>query len=92
MANGEKRPRNSGPCGVRMLNSPCAPRHSAPPTVGNEMFLHNMRALWREDPALALRVDAIPDDERIPLEPTRSGAWTVRMASDLPPQSIRPGG
>lgn len=49
------------------------------PAVGNELFLHNMRALWRCDPALALRVDAVNDDERIPLEPTRSGAWTARM-------------
>ena len=50
-----------------------------PPAVGNEMFLHNMRALWREDPGLAFRVDAVPDDARIPLEPTRSGAWTAKM-------------
>jgi hypothetical protein len=38
-----------------------------------------MRALWRADPDLALRVDAVHDDERFPLEPTRSGAWTVRV-------------
>ena len=49
------------------------------PAVGNELFLHNMRALWRSDPELALRVDAVSDDERIPMEPTRSGAWTARM-------------
>ncbi|MFQ5591807.1 MAG: 6-hydroxymethylpterin diphosphokinase MptE-like protein, partial [Phycisphaerae bacterium] len=55
----------------------------AGPTVGNELFLHNMRALWRRDPVLAMRVDAVNDDERLPLEPTRSGAWTARMpASD----------
>lgn len=48
-------------------------------TVGTELFLHNMRALWRHDAQLALRVDAVHDDERVPLEPTRSGAWTARM-------------
>ena len=45
------------------------------------MFLHNMRALWRRDPAVALRVDAVHDEERLPLEPTRTGAWTVRVAT-----------
>lgn len=43
------------------------------------MFVHNMRALWRCDPVLALRVDAVHDEERPPIEPTRSGAWTVKM-------------
>ena len=52
---------------------------SAGPSVGNEMFLHNMRALWRHDPALALRVDAVPDEQRISIEPARSGAWTAKM-------------
>ncbi len=49
------------------------------PVAGNELFLHNMRALWRNDPELALRVDAVHDEERIPLEPTRSGASTARL-------------
>jgi hypothetical protein len=49
------------------------------PPVGNELFVHNMRALWRNDPELALRVDAVMDDERFALEPTRSGAWTVKV-------------
>lgn len=51
------------------------------PAVGNDLFLHNMRALWRRDPELALRVDAVRDDERLPLEPTRSGAWTAKAAT-----------
>ncbi len=50
------------------------------PAVGNKLFLHNMRALWRADPDLAMRIDAVDDDERIPLEPTRSGTWTARVA------------
>ncbi len=41
-------------------------------------FLRNMAALWRTDPQLALRVDEIDDDERLELEPTRSGEFTVR--------------
>ena len=50
-------------------------------SAGNELFVHNMRMLWRRDPELAARVDAVCDDERLPLEPTRSGAHTVRMAT-----------
>ncbi len=55
---------------------------STPPTpaVGNDLFVHNMRQLWRHDPSLALRVDAVTDEERFPIEPARSGAWTVRAA------------
>ncbi len=49
------------------------------PAVGNELFLHNMRALWRRDPELALLIDAVPDEERVELEPTRSGSWTARL-------------
>ncbi|MGB2987342.1 MAG: 6-hydroxymethylpterin diphosphokinase MptE-like protein [Phycisphaerae bacterium] len=52
---------------------------AAAPAVGNERFLHNMRALWRHDAELALRVDAVHDDERVSLEATRSGAWTAKM-------------
>lgn len=51
----------------------------AAPACGNPLFLHNMRALWRQDPALAIRVDAVADEERYPWEPTRSGAMTVRV-------------
>lgn len=50
---------------------------TSPPSVGNDLFVHNMRRLWRHDPALARRVDAVGDDERLPLEPTRSGDWTT---------------
>ena len=45
------------------------------------MFLHNMRALWERDPALALRVDAVEDERRVPLEPTKSGALTAKVAA-----------
>jgi len=54
--------------------------------MGNEMFLHNMAALWRADPVLAMKVDAVDDEDRPRLEPARSGAWTVRaQASDGSP-------
>jgi hypothetical protein len=44
-----------------------------------DLFLKNMAALWRADPRLAQRVDAVMDDQRLALEPTKSGAWTARM-------------
>lgn len=55
---------------------------SARPPVGNDMFLHNIRALWRCDAALAMRVDAVFDHERFALEPTRSGEWTTKMTTE----------
>jgi len=55
------------------------------PAVGNELFLHNMRALWRHDPALALQVDAVDDELRFPLEPARRGAWTARASTAAGP-------
>jgi len=51
------------------------------PAVGNEMFVHNMRALWSCDPELALRVDAVPDDGRVPIEPARNGSWTAKVCT-----------
>ena len=62
-------------------NDAAAVHPGAPPAAGNELFLHNMRALWRWDPVLAMRVDAVRDDQRIPVERTRSGAWTGRMVA-----------
>lgn len=52
---------------------------TAAPRVGNDLFLHNMRALWRSDPQLAMHVDAVLEEERIPLERTRNGLWTARL-------------
>lgn len=46
----------------------------------NQCFLRNMRALWRADAHLALRVDAVDDHRRPALEPTRSGHWTAKVA------------
>lgn len=54
---------------------------SSTPAVGNELFVHNMRQLWRYDPETALLVDAVFDDDRFPLERTRSGNWTTKAAA-----------
>lgn len=67
-------PTNPTPSGA--ASSSIEPR---PAADGADLFLRNMRALWRVDPELALRVDAVNDDERVPLEPTRSGAWTAAV-------------
>ncbi|MCH7812440.1 MAG: DUF115 domain-containing protein [Planctomycetes bacterium] len=45
--------------------------------AANELFCKNMAALWRTDPELAVLIDAVPDEARLPVEPTRSGDWTV---------------
>lgn len=52
--------------------------NSTSTAVGNELYLRNMRALWRHDAELALCVDAVWEDERLPLEPTRTGQFTAR--------------
>ncbi len=54
---------------------------SAPAANGNDLFLKNMRQLWRFDPALAMEVDAVFDDERVPVERARSGGWTAQLAT-----------
>jgi len=51
----------------------------SPAAVGNDLFVHNMRALWRVDPTLAQCVDEVFEEDRVPLEPTRSGDWTARV-------------
>jgi len=45
----------------------------------DELFLRNMRVLWRRDPSLAARIDAVDDDDRIPVEPAKSGDATARV-------------
>ncbi len=60
-------------------SSPLLVDRSVPP-AGNDLFLRNMRALWRVDPWLALRVDAVRDEDRRPVEPAKKGGWTVRAA------------
>lgn len=47
----------------------------------NDRFLRNMSALWRMDPDLAVRVDAVEDADRLTLEPARSGRMTASVAA-----------
>ena len=48
------------------------------PALYPDTYVRNLRALWQVDPALALRVEAVDDEQRLPLEPTRSGHWTAQ--------------
>lgn len=60
--------------------SPAAP-------AAHATYLRNMACLWRFDPRLARRIDAVPDAARTPLEPTKSGAWTARFTTPNGPGS-----
>ncbi len=46
--------------------------------TANELFVRNMRHLWRLDARSACVIDAVRDDQRYPVEPSKSGDWTVR--------------
>lgn len=50
-------------------------------SISNELFVRNMRPLWRLDPRTALAIDAVRDDQRYPVERAKSGDWTVRISS-----------
>ena len=64
-------------------HSPNPPVPSSQTATGNELFLRNMAALWRCDPELALKVDAVNDEDRVPTVATRSGACSATVtASD----------
>ena len=55
--------------------------------VGHDLFCKNMAALWRVDPELAVRIDEVPDEERLAVEPTRSGDWTVAVTTATGPNA-----
>ncbi|MEE9295429.1 MAG: 6-hydroxymethylpterin diphosphokinase MptE-like protein, partial [Phycisphaerae bacterium] len=64
------------------ITSPTIARSVPPaePASGeHHLFVRNMAALYRKDPQLAQRIDEIPDADRLPLEPTRSGHLTTRF-------------
>lgn len=48
--------------------------------LANEHFVRNMRPLWRLDARNACIIDAVRDDQRYPIERSRSGEWTVKGA------------
>lgn len=52
----------------------------APCNTSDELFVKNMRPLWRLDPRTALKIDAVSDDHRLGMERARSGDWTVRSS------------
>ncbi len=45
----------------------------------NAVYLRNMETLWRHNPALAVRIDAVADAARLPVEQTKSGLWTTAI-------------
>lgn len=49
------------------------------PSIDPAVYLRNMRQLWRVDPQLAIRIDAIDNADRLLAERTRSDHHTVCM-------------
>ena len=49
--------------------------------AGNTLFVRNMKELWCFDPAVALDLDRINDDELPPVEQTRTEAVTLRRTT-----------
>ncbi len=47
--------------------------------TANPVFLENMRRLWRHDPELAQRIDEVPIDAALALEPSRAGVPTASV-------------
>lgn len=45
----------------------------------NQVFIDNMRRLWRNDPRLAHRVDMVPIDDGLELTASRAGPMTARV-------------
>lgn len=66
-------------------SSPVAPKDVAPADV---FLVENLAALWASDPALAERLDAIDDADLLPLEPAKSGSFTLAIRTDGAPRPI----
>lgn len=47
------------------------------PAEVNQVFLDNMAQLWRHDPKLAHRVDELPSDAALDVEPSKAGLMTA---------------
>lgn len=64
------------------------------PETANNLFVRNMRLLWRHDPELALQLDAIHDDQRYPVVRARTGHCTAQVTiadpSASPPATTSP--
>ena len=56
-------------------------RRGGNPELDNALFVRNMRELWRFDPAVALDLDRIDDEELPPVEQTKTEAVTLRRTT-----------
>lgn len=52
---------------------------AAQTAAGQDIYLRNMTALWRFDSQLAIWIDAVDDENRLPTEPGRTGQPTARI-------------
>lgn len=50
--------------------------------ISNEIYLKNMRALWRVDPQLAWQIDEYGEPKRVVLEASRNGPVTACVPDD----------
>ncbi|MFQ5430100.1 MAG: 6-hydroxymethylpterin diphosphokinase MptE-like protein [Phycisphaerae bacterium] len=48
----------------------------------NDVFLANMRRLWRHDAWLAQRIDELPEDAALDVEPSKKGPATASVRTD----------
>ncbi len=56
-------------------------RRGGHPALDNTLFVRNMKELWRFDPAVALELDRINDEELPPIEQTKTEAVTLRRTT-----------
>ncbi len=61
--------------------SPPAPAHTTPANLHRAIYIKNMQQLWRNDPRLAMAIDAVPPSRAIPLEPAKDGSSTAKMST-----------
>jgi hypothetical protein len=47
----------------------------------NSVFLENMRRLWRHDPRLAQRIDELPLEARLEVQPSKAGPMTAAVST-----------
>ncbi len=50
--------------------------------TASSVFLENMRRLWRHDPELAQRIDEVPIDASLALQPTKAGPPTASVTTE----------
>ena len=59
-----------------------SPQTADPTDTLRQRYVANLAAIYRQDPALAAEIEAIPFAELPPLEQARDGNLTVRLSSD----------